>query len=81
VIVADVAVVPTWEEHNNIVGQGIRSLMAAPLQTDDRVIGLIYLDSTGASKAFSSADLELLTVMPNVAAIRIECERLVEVEK
>ena len=81
VVVADVAVDPKWELHQSIVGQGIRSLMAAPLQTDDRVIGLIYLDSTGTSRPFSSADLELLTVMANVAAIRIERERLALVEK
>jgi len=81
VVVADVAVDPTWELHHSIVAQGIRSLMAAPLQTDDRVIGLIYLDSTGTSQPFSSADLDLLTVMANVAAMRIERERLALVEK
>lgn len=81
VVVADVAVDPKWELHQSIVSQGIRSLMAAPLQTDDRVIGLIYLDSTGTSRPFSSADLDLLTVMANVAAMRIERERLALVEK
>jgi serine phosphatase RsbU (regulator of sigma subunit) len=81
VVVADVAVDPNWELHQSIVSQGIRSLMAAPLQTDDRVIGLIYLDSTGTSRPFSSADLDLLTVMANVAAMRIERERLALVEK
>src|SRR5690606_6648840 len=67
--------------HQSIAGQGIRSLMAAPLQTDDRIIGLIYLDSTVTSRPFSSADLDLLTVMANVAAVRIERERLAVVEK
>jgi serine phosphatase RsbU (regulator of sigma subunit) len=81
VVVADVAVDPKWELHQSIVSQGIRSLMAAPLQTDERVIGLIYLDSTGTSQPFSSADLDLLTVMANVAAMRIERERLALVEK
>lgn len=81
VVVADVAVDPAWELHQSIAGQGIRSLMAAPLQTDDRVIGLIYLDSTVTSRPFSSGDLDLLTVMANVAAIRIERERLALVEK
>jgi serine phosphatase RsbU (regulator of sigma subunit) len=81
VVVADVAVDPAWELHQSIVAQGIRSLVAAPLQTDDRVIGLIYLDSTGTSQPFSSADLDLLTVMANVAAMRIERERLALVEK
>ncbi len=81
VIVADVFIDPAWESHQSVVGQGIRSLMAVPLQTDERVIGLLYLDSTGASRRFTGEDLELMTVMANVAAIRIERERLSEVEK
>ncbi len=80
-IVADVAVDPAWESHQSVVGQGIRSLMAVPLQTDERVIGLLYLDSTGSARNFTADDLELITVMANVAAIRIERERLGEVEK
>jgi sigma-B regulation protein RsbU (phosphoserine phosphatase) len=54
--------------------------MAAPLQTDDRVIGLIYVDSSHPMREFTPDALDLLTVMANVAAIRIERERMVEVE-
>ena len=80
-IIADAQADPDWESHQSIVAQGIRSLLAAPLQTDDRVIGLLYLDSWGGSRLFSEQDLELITVMANVAAIRIERERLEAVEK
>jgi len=80
-IVADIGQDREWRAHQSIVGQGIRSLMAVPLQTDDRVIGLLYLDSQGSARRFTSQDLELLTVMANVAAIRIERERLAEVER
>ncbi|HTS47543.1 MAG TPA: SpoIIE family protein phosphatase [Bryobacteraceae bacterium] len=65
----------------SIVQQQIRSMLAAPLQTDDRVIGLIYLDSPHFVHEFSKDDLNLLTVMANVAAIRIEHTRLAEVEQ
>lgn len=65
----------------SIVHQGVRALMAAPLQTDERVIGLIYVDTPQLLKEFTEDDLNLLTVMANVAAIRIERERLVEVEQ
>jgi serine phosphatase RsbU (regulator of sigma subunit) len=54
--------------------------MAVPLQTSERVIGLIYLDSPGQVLEFSPDDLNLLSVMANVAAIRIEHARLAEVE-
>jgi len=48
-------------EHMSIVEQKVRSMIAVPLQTNDRVIGL--------------------TVMANVAAIRIEHARLNEIEE
>src|ERR1700733_9278895 len=65
----------------SIVQQQIRSMLAVPLQTDDRVIGLIYLDSPHFVHEFTKEDLNLLTVMANVAAIRIEHARLAEVEQ
>jgi phosphoserine phosphatase RsbU/P len=65
----------------SIVGQNVRTFMAVPLQTDERVIGLIYVDSDQLVREFSADDLNLLTVMANIAAIRIERERLVEIEQ
>jgi serine phosphatase RsbU (regulator of sigma subunit) len=65
----------------SIVQQQIRSMLAVPLQTDNRVIGLIYLDSPHFVHEFTKDDLNLLTVMANVAAIRIEHARLAEVEQ
>ena len=56
-------------------------MIAVPLQTNDRVIGLIYVDSPHLIREFSREDLNLLTVMANVAAIRIEHARLNEIEE
>jgi sigma-B regulation protein RsbU (phosphoserine phosphatase) len=56
-------------------------MMAVPLQTEDKVIGLIYLDSSHLVKEFTKHDLSLLTVMANMAAVRIENVRLAEVEQ
>jgi serine phosphatase RsbU (regulator of sigma subunit)/pSer/pThr/pTyr-binding forkhead associated (FHA) protein len=64
----------------SIVMSQIRSIMAVPLQTEERVIGLIYLDSSNFVKEFTRQDLSLLTVMANIAAVRIENARLAEVE-
>ncbi|MGH9674987.1 MAG: SpoIIE family protein phosphatase, partial [Bryobacteraceae bacterium] len=64
-----------------IVEQRVRSLMAAPLQTDQQVIGLIYVDSPDVVRPFTAEDLNLLTVLANVAATRIEHARLVEHEQ
>ena len=68
-------------EHMSIVEQKVRSMIAVPLQTNDRVIGLIYVDSPHLIREFSREDLNLLTVMANVAAIRIEHARLNEIEE
>jgi serine phosphatase RsbU (regulator of sigma subunit)/pSer/pThr/pTyr-binding forkhead associated (FHA) protein len=67
--------------HASIVLSQIRSMMAVPLQNEDRVIGLIYLDSSHVVKEFTKQDLSLLTVMANIAAVRIENARLAEVEQ
>jgi phosphoserine phosphatase RsbU/P len=65
----------------SIVQQQIRSMLAVPLQTENKVIGLIYLDSPYLIHEFTVDDLNTITVMANIAAIRIENTRLAEVEQ
>jgi serine phosphatase RsbU (regulator of sigma subunit) len=64
----------------SIVEQKVHTMMAAPLQAKERIIGLIYLDSPFILREFTKDDLSLLTVMANIAATRIENVRLAEVE-
>lgn len=64
-----------------IAQQFTRSLMAVPLQTETQVIGILYVDSPGVVRPFDADDLGLLTVFANIAAIRIEHARLLEVEQ
>jgi serine phosphatase RsbU (regulator of sigma subunit) len=66
---------------HSLVQQQVRMLMAAPLQTKENVLGLIYVDSPSLLREFTAEDLSLLTVLANVAAIRIEHARLIEVEQ
>ena len=80
-LVRDARLDQAFAERMSIVQQQIRSMLAVPLQTDNRVIGLIYLDSPHFVHEFTKDDLNLLTVMANVAAIRIEHARLAEVEQ
>lgn len=80
-LIQSIAETPGFKERKSIVLQGVRSLMAVPLQTDERVIGLLYVDALNFLRRFSNDDLNLLTVMANVAAIRIERERLALVEE
>jgi serine phosphatase RsbU (regulator of sigma subunit) len=80
-LVRDAQLDHALREHVSIVEQKVRSMIAVPLQTNDRVIGLIYVDSPHLIREFSREDLNLLTVMANVAAIRIEHARLNEIEE
>src|ERR1700722_1800605 len=80
-LVRDTQLDDAFRERMSIVEQKVRTLMAVPLQTKDRTIGLIYVDSPNMFRAFTKDDLSLLTVMANVAAIRIEHARLSEVEE
>jgi phosphoserine phosphatase RsbU/P len=68
-------------EQKSILSHRVHSFMAVPLQTGERVIGLIYLDSGDFISPFDKEDLDLLTVMANIAAIRIEHARLVLIEQ
>ncbi len=68
-------------EQKSIVLHRVHSMMAVPLQTGDRVIGLLYADKGAVIRPFSSEDLDLLTMMANIAAIRIEHARLATVEQ
>jgi len=80
-LIRDAQLDQALREHMSIVEQKVRSMIAVPLQTNDRVIGLIYVDSPNAIREFTREDLNLLTVMANVAAIRIEHARLNEIEE
>ena len=80
-LVGDVMSDDILRARKSIVMQRVKSLMAAPLQTDERVLGLIYVDSPLAWRPFEAGDLNLLTVIANVAAMRIERDRLEQVEQ
>jgi sigma-B regulation protein RsbU (phosphoserine phosphatase) len=81
VLVRDTSIDDAFRERRSIVEQNIRTLMAVPLQTREKIIGIIYVDSPSLLREFSKDDLNLLTVMANVAAIRIEHTRFAEVER
>lgn len=80
-MISDAQMDEAFREQKSIVVHKVRSMMAVPLQVGNRVIGLIYVDTGFLLKPFSQEDLDLLTVMANVAAIRIEQARLIEVEQ
>lgn len=80
-LVKDALIDTSLRRQESIILQQIRSFMAVPLQTGDQVIGILYVDNGILFRPFSQEDLELLTVMANVAGVRIEHGRLLAVEQ
>jgi serine phosphatase RsbU (regulator of sigma subunit) len=80
-LVRDVGQEEALQNQLSISEQQIHSLMAVPLQTQDQVIGLVYVDSRMFVREFTPDDLNLLTVLANVAAIRIDHQRYVELQR
>lgn len=56
----------------------LRTVMCAPLQTQDRLIGVIYVDSKATRREFSSRDLALFEALSSQLAIALENARLHE---
>ncbi len=81
VLVRDLAQDEALRQQVSISEQQIHTMMAVPLQTEERVIGLIYVDSRSFVREFTPDDLNLLTVLANVAATRIEHTRLAVMER
>jgi serine phosphatase RsbU (regulator of sigma subunit) len=81
VLVRDAQLDDAFKGRMSIVEQKVHTMMAAPLQTKERIIGLLYVDSPFILREFTKDDLSLLTLMANVAAFRIENARLTEIEE
>lgn len=65
-----------YKEGESIIQQRIRSVMCAPLTTDESVIGVLYADSRSITGAFTENDLELLALIGNQAGVAIHRAQL-----
>jgi phosphoserine phosphatase RsbU/P len=81
VLVRDAQLDDAFKGRMSIVEQKVHTMMAVPLQTKDNIIGLIYVDSPFVLREFTKDDLNLLTVMASICAVRIENARLALVEE
>ncbi|SDT25423.1 diguanylate cyclase [Actinoplanes derwentensis] len=59
----------------SVVLHGLRSIMAAPLVMDGRLLGVVYLDSRVAKGMFTSADVGILTAITQYVAAAVETAR------
>jgi len=69
---------PRFQTSHSIVAYQIRSVLAAPLEAKEELIGAIYVDTRLSSRLFGESDLALLSAMANQAAVAIQLARLYE---
>ncbi len=72
---------PRFEGQKSIVSQGVHSAMAAPLFDNQKVLGALYADSRLPGFAFDEEQLQLFTILANMAAVKITNARLLETEQ
>jgi serine phosphatase RsbU (regulator of sigma subunit) len=83
-LLPDVLEDPVLRARESLAEVGIRTAMCAPLWFTPRpgkppkTLGLVYMDSRRPAGTFSETDLQILTVLANVAAAKIETARLLE---
>jgi sigma-B regulation protein RsbU (phosphoserine phosphatase) len=60
----------------SILDLRLLSVLAAPLRAKDRPIGVLYVDSTAAAKAFNDADRTVFEALAGLAGVAIESARM-----
>lgn len=81
VVTSDAASDPRFQAQASIIAQMIHSAMAVPLFDNEQVLGLMYADSTDPRVLYSQEQLELFTLVANMAAVKLTNARLLEMEQ
>src|SRR5262249_7236997 len=81
VITADAAHDPRFAARESIIAQAIHSAMAVPLFDNERVLGVLYADTSDFTVQYGQEQLEILTLLANMAAVKITNARLLEAEQ
>ncbi len=76
ILTSDAMVDPRFAGADSVVLNKVRSAMCVPLWNNKEVIGLIYVDTVREASSYSREDLQVLTLVANLAAVKIENARL-----
>ena len=67
-----------FARQESIVVSGIRSVMAIPMVDEDKVMGILYLDTTDPSHRYSEDTLKLVATFGNILAAKITNHNLLK---
>jgi sigma-B regulation protein RsbU (phosphoserine phosphatase) len=72
---------PRFMERQSVIAQRIRSAMAAPLFDNERIIGILYADTTDPACWYSEDELRTFVALANLIAVKITQARLAHAEE
>jgi sigma-B regulation protein RsbU (phosphoserine phosphatase) len=78
VLTSDAQADSRFKAQDSIIRFNIHSAMCVPLWNNKDIIGIIYSDRISLLDNFSDEDLKLLTLLSNLAAVKIENAKLIE---
>jgi len=78
VLVSDVQSDSLFRAQASVVQFNIHSAMCVPLWNNKEIIGIVYADRISLLEPFSEVELKLLTLLSNLAAVKIENAKLFE---
>jgi phosphoserine phosphatase RsbU/P len=81
VLTADALHDPRFSAQESVVMQVVHSAMAVPLFDNRKVLGLVYVDSQDPAVRFTPQQLEVVTLLANMAAVKISNARLLAAEQ
>jgi sigma-B regulation protein RsbU (phosphoserine phosphatase) len=71
-LISNVSTDPKVGTQDSVIRLNIQSAMCVPLWNNERIIGIVYADRTSPVNHFTGKDLRLLTLLSNLAAVKIE---------
>jgi serine phosphatase RsbU (regulator of sigma subunit)/anti-sigma regulatory factor (Ser/Thr protein kinase) len=80
ILISDVLTDVMFKSQASVIQSRISSAMCVPLYDNKDIIGLVYADRAASAERFTESDLRLLTLLANVAAVKIENARLFDAE-
>jgi len=78
ILISDIQADEGLRAQMSVVQAQIHSAMCVPLWNNQDIIGLLYCDRASLLEQFTEDDLRLLTLLANLAAVKIENARLYE---
>lgn len=69
---ADALLDEQFGQAESVIFQNIHSVTAVPIETPEKIVGIIYADNVAQTEAFARHDLELLTAVGKQAGVAIQ---------